>query len=723
MFHDISNFAKVAGGVAMNSLNNASYPIEVFISYSHEDKELKGKLDKYLTILKNQGKVTTWSDIEITPGDELKEEINKHLNSARIILLLVSVDFINSYWCYELEMKRAMQRHDKEEAQIIPIILRPLPSKWNENLCFGKLLCLPKDGRPVTSWADKDEAYANIIEGIEKAVDKITRAEVHDSKPIEDGSLLGESEEDYIFDEEDVIKSAEEAMREIKKLMSEYIPNFDDLFLDNFQDKLISELRNENLFRIKTARTFVFGQTRAGKTTTINYLLSNSIFPATGKLSCTRSLACGEHKGGLTFYDSPGVDDIPEPENVTRSALLLNQIDEGKIDKIRLIDITTKKEEGPSKYREVPYVEFEDEIIPSYYAQHKAEIIVKEFPLHIFQQWASDKFDFLVFIMNSSNGIRYSQQKLIRDLYLTRGREIKLFKVMNVWDGKYRENAEELDSSIKALFDESKRRLREDNIPDADKWFIIDSIHGSGIDKLVQAFADTLPVHVLKQLEQVVKDDYSHLIHRKIETLFLDYVAHVACLVAVFPVDYYIDKENLIEFAIKSLIVMAEFMFSTKRKKVSTKILDDMISKLKASKENIPRYSTVTKEVIIGYEEKPTGNLLIDIWRSITGTHETFAVIEKTQEREISEYSSGIGGIQAIELTTAIGLTLRTIYNRSDNLTEISDNVFKKEIVNSRSSIKQRNSIIESLRIAGRHANKRLGIKQDIYPSVRNSLE
>ena len=48
-----------------------------------------------------------------------------NLDAADVILLLISPDFIASDYCYEREMKRAMERHRKSEARVIPVILRP----------------------------------------------------------------------------------------------------------------------------------------------------------------------------------------------------------------------------------------------------------------------------------------------------------------------------------------------------------------------------------------------------------------------------------------------------------------------------------------------------------------------------------------------------------------------------------------------------------------------
>ena len=97
--------------------------MEVFLSYSHQDEELRNQLEKHLSILRRQGVVDVWSDHRIGPGQEIGGKIDQHLESADIILLLVSSDFLDSDYCYDIEMTRAMQHHEQGGARVIPVIL------------------------------------------------------------------------------------------------------------------------------------------------------------------------------------------------------------------------------------------------------------------------------------------------------------------------------------------------------------------------------------------------------------------------------------------------------------------------------------------------------------------------------------------------------------------------------------------------------------------------
>ena len=124
-------------------------PFEVFISYSHRDREFRDELDKHLANLRRQQVISSWYDGDIAPGSEWQPQIMENLTTAQIILLLISADFMASDFCYSTEMTQAIARHDADQARVIPIILRPVDWKGTP---FAKLKVLPTDGKAVTRW-------------------------------------------------------------------------------------------------------------------------------------------------------------------------------------------------------------------------------------------------------------------------------------------------------------------------------------------------------------------------------------------------------------------------------------------------------------------------------------------------------------------------------------------------------------------------------------------
>src|SRR5437763_2990671 len=100
--------------------------VKIFFCYAHEDEALLNKLKAQLRHLQWQGFIDIWHDRDISAGTEWEQEISKQLDTADIIFLLVSSDFMNSKYCYSIEMKRALERHERKETCVIPVILRPV---------------------------------------------------------------------------------------------------------------------------------------------------------------------------------------------------------------------------------------------------------------------------------------------------------------------------------------------------------------------------------------------------------------------------------------------------------------------------------------------------------------------------------------------------------------------------------------------------------------------
>ncbi len=146
--------------------------IEVFYSYAEEDEKLAKALQKQLAILKRLGVINEWHPGKVVPNEEPGEQVIKHLNAARIILLLVSPDFMYSEQHGNVEVKLAMER-SKAGGVVIPVNLRRI-DYW-EATPFGKLLAIPRNGTPVTEWGNRDSAFAEVAKEIRRAVESLRK--------------------------------------------------------------------------------------------------------------------------------------------------------------------------------------------------------------------------------------------------------------------------------------------------------------------------------------------------------------------------------------------------------------------------------------------------------------------------------------------------------------------------------------------------------------------
>ncbi len=129
----------------------ADVPFSVFLSYSHRDEALRERLETHLALLRREGRIAIWHDRKIRGGETWAERISDHLEAADVVLLLVSADFLASDYCYQTEMRRALERHRAGSARVVPVVLRPCD--WQSG-AFGKLQRGSSSGsrRRSTAW-------------------------------------------------------------------------------------------------------------------------------------------------------------------------------------------------------------------------------------------------------------------------------------------------------------------------------------------------------------------------------------------------------------------------------------------------------------------------------------------------------------------------------------------------------------------------------------------
>ena len=159
--------------------------IELFYCYAREDKALRDQLETYLKVLTRQYGLIHWSDREILPGEQWEQEIHAHLNKADIILLLISPHFVASDYCYGKEMQQALKRHREGTCRVIPILLRP--TYW-EDTPFNNIQMLPTDAKPITGCPDRDEAFHDVVKGINISIKALLDSHKTSKELIEEGS-------------------------------------------------------------------------------------------------------------------------------------------------------------------------------------------------------------------------------------------------------------------------------------------------------------------------------------------------------------------------------------------------------------------------------------------------------------------------------------------------------------------------------------------------------
>jgi hypothetical protein len=144
--------------------------LKLFISYSHQDEDIKDGLLKHLSPLKRLNLISDWHDRKIEAGDKWGEVISENLKKADIIVLLISIDFINSKYCYDVEMDAALDRQADDKTKVIPVIARSC--LWKSTR-FAPFRALPTDGKAIVTWPDRDVALTDVADGIRVVAEQI----------------------------------------------------------------------------------------------------------------------------------------------------------------------------------------------------------------------------------------------------------------------------------------------------------------------------------------------------------------------------------------------------------------------------------------------------------------------------------------------------------------------------------------------------------------------
>lgn len=249
----------------MNKIDN--HKVELFISYAQNDEKLRIELENHLKVLETINIISIWHDRKIIAGSEWRSEIDEHLRSSQIILLLISSDFIASEYCYGQEMHIAIERHYNNEAVVIPIILRAVDGL--ELTPFGKLNVLPKNTEPITSWNNLDEAFSNVVKGVREIIEVF----VNKNNNVYEEEIDNNFSEKYIrninkeIEKSNVLKKDNMSVRVIHNRLKESAPY---TYRNDFILKILEKLK-ENKVAVITGLGGI-GKTQLAANYITNYI-------------------------------------------------------------------------------------------------------------------------------------------------------------------------------------------------------------------------------------------------------------------------------------------------------------------------------------------------------------------------------------------------------------------------------------------------------------------
>lgn len=144
--------------------------LKFFISYSHADMRYKNKLLVNLKSLELTHNIDVWHDGKITAGDTIDSNVLINLEESDIVLLLISPNFLASYYCITVELEKALERHKEGKSIVIPVILSDCII--DQSAPFYGLMRVPEDGKPIQKFKPQADGYVNAITKIKQMIDK-----------------------------------------------------------------------------------------------------------------------------------------------------------------------------------------------------------------------------------------------------------------------------------------------------------------------------------------------------------------------------------------------------------------------------------------------------------------------------------------------------------------------------------------------------------------------
>jgi hypothetical protein len=208
--------------------------IEAFISYSHADEKALERLHKHLAMLTRDEVLNAWSDHQIRAGDKLAAKVDVSLEGSQLFIALLSPDYLASNYCYEKEFQHAQQLAAAGKIKIIPVILEPCD--WLASP-FREYMALPKDGKPISEWANQNNAYLDVVTGLRLAIEDMGDPPQRAAEPNRRGQPVRRPRIKQDFDAIQRGEFADQAFDEIRQYFQDSCRELNDIGDGNLKAK------------------------------------------------------------------------------------------------------------------------------------------------------------------------------------------------------------------------------------------------------------------------------------------------------------------------------------------------------------------------------------------------------------------------------------------------------------------------------------------------------
>jgi hypothetical protein len=152
----------------------------VFVAYQHNDTQWLELLKKHLGNLVHTGRIEFFDDRQIGGGTEWDPYIRAKLMAAKIIVPLISPNFLGSKYIQTVELPTAVARHKEGSVTVLPVLIDDCDwegLKTNE-FSLAQINMLPKDRnndlKAVRTWGTKrNQALKQVAKEIRQLLEKM----------------------------------------------------------------------------------------------------------------------------------------------------------------------------------------------------------------------------------------------------------------------------------------------------------------------------------------------------------------------------------------------------------------------------------------------------------------------------------------------------------------------------------------------------------------------
>lgn len=226
--------------------------LKIFISYSHKDMKYKKELLTHLKSLDLTHNIDVWHDGKILAGNTIDSEVLMQLGMSDVVLLLVSPNFLSSWYCIEVELKKAIKRHNEGDCIVVPVILSE--SIIDDSLAFSGLMRVPEDGKPIQKYKPQNNGYVNAVVKIKQMIDasfiNTRKPSVKEpSSPLSIMLYQDGKASPYIIDDNtwEIIQTMKGRINDFQKLITEKLIDF----VIQYKQEVLKAKKNANMKKFR----------------------------------------------------------------------------------------------------------------------------------------------------------------------------------------------------------------------------------------------------------------------------------------------------------------------------------------------------------------------------------------------------------------------------------------------------------------------------------------